>query len=146
LDHPQITGVSEWHIHETDSDYKGNLASEQLGEAKESKATAIRLGKLSNLAFLYLPINFVCAMLGMNLSIFGQGEVPFWVFLILVVLFSLLTYVPVFLRKGNPRTVTTYKIAYHLAQRSVAAGFWFLAFSWTHSPSQNFEIQNSGLA
>lgn len=73
--------IYESHLHETDSLYKSELASEQLEEAKESKATAISLGKLSDLAFLYLPINFVCAMLGMNLSIFGQGDVPIWVFL-----------------------------------------------------------------
>ena len=34
-------------------------------------------------------------MLGMNLSIFGQGEVPLWAFLILVVFFGLLTYLPI---------------------------------------------------
>jgi len=138
--------IYEWHIHETDSDYKGELASEQLEEARESKATAISLGKLSNMAFLYLPINFVCAMLGMNLSILGQGAVPMWVFLVLVVFFSLLTYLPVLLPKMDERRVRLYRVAYHLAWRSVPAGFWFLAFSLTHSYGQNFEIMNSGLA
>lgn len=141
-----IMRIYEWHIHEIDSDYKGELASEQLEEARESKATAISLGKLSNLAFLYLPVNFVCAMLGMNLSIYGQGEVPVWVFLVLVVFFSLLTYLPVFLPKIDERRVRLYRVAYHLALRSVPAGFWFLAFSLTHSYGQNFEIMNSGLA
>jgi len=72
-----------------------------LEEAKLSKATAISLGRLSNLAFLYLPINFVCAMLGMNLSIFGQGQVPVWVFLMLVVFFGLLTDLPIYLQSTN---------------------------------------------
>lgn len=69
-----------WYIHETQSDNKLELASEQLEEARQSKATAINLGKVSNPALLYLPLNFVCTMLGMNLSIFGQGNVPVWVF------------------------------------------------------------------
>ena len=138
--------IYEWHIHETDSDYKAELASEQLEEAKQSKTTAISLGKLSNLAFLYLPVNFVCAMLGMNLSIFGQGEVPVWVFLILVVFFSLLTYLPIYLSTMDERRVRHFRLAYHLAWRSVPAGFWFLAFSLTHNYLQNFEIVNSGLA
>ena len=56
--------IYEWHVHVNDSNRKAELASEQLEEAKESKATAISLGKFSNLAFLYLLINFVCAMLG----------------------------------------------------------------------------------
>ena len=138
--------IYEWHLHETDSNYKGELASEQLGEVRQSKATAISLGKLSNMAFLYLPINFVCAMLSMNLSILGQGEVPMWVFLVLVVFFSLLTYLPVLLPRMDERRVRLYRVAYHLAWRSVPAGFWFLAFSLTHNYSQNFEIMNSGLA
>ncbi|MCJ1437973.1 hypothetical protein MMC27_007360 [Xylographa pallens] len=138
--------IYEWHIHEINSDYKAELVSEQLEEAKQSKATGISLGKLSNLAFLYLPINFVCAMLGMNLSIFGQGEVPVWVFLILVVFFALLTYLPIYLPTIDERKVRHLRLAYYLARRSVSAGFWFLAFSFTHNNHQNFEIINSGLA
>ena len=138
--------IYEWHVHITGSDYKGALASEQLEEARESKATAISLGKLSNMAFLYLPVNFVCAMLGMNLSIFGQGEVPVWVFLILVVFFSLLTYLPIYLSTMDERTVRLFKLTYYLAWRSIPAGFWYLAFSLTHSYHQNTEITYSGLA
>ena len=138
--------IYEWHNHELDSDYKGDLASEQLEEAKESKATAVSLGKLSNLAFLYLPLNFVCAMLGMNLSIFGQGDVPMWVFLILVAFFGLLTYLPIYRHAIDQRKVRLCRVAYRLARRSVPAGFWFLAFSLTHNYHQNFELVNSGLA
>jgi len=138
--------IYEWHVHESDSDYKAELASKQLEEAKESKATAISFGKLSRLAFFYLPINFVCAMLGMNLSIFGQGQVPVWVFLILVVFFGLLTYLPIYLSHIDRRKVRLCKLAYYLARRSFPAGFWFLAFSLTHNYHQNFEIVNSGLA
>lgn len=138
--------IYDWRIQEVDSEYKGELASEQLEEAKESKATAISLGKLSNLAFLYLPMNFVCALLGMNLSIFGQGEVPVWMFLILVAFFGLLTYLPVYLPQVDERRIRLYKVAYQLTRRSIPAGLWFLAFSWTHSSLQNFEILHSGLA
>lgn len=138
--------IYNWYTHETDSDYKAELASEQLEEARLSKATAISLGKLSNLAFLYLPLNFVCAMLGMNLSIFGQGQVPVWVFLVLVVIFSLLTFFPIYIPRIEKQRVRLWKLAFHLTRRSVLAGFWFLAFSETHSYYQSFEITNSGLA
>jgi Mg2+ and Co2+ transporter CorA len=86
--HDNTMRIYEWHVHESDSEYKRTLASEQLEEAKESRATAISLGKRSNLAFLYLPINVVGAMLGMNLSIYGQGEVLVWVYLLLVFFFQ----------------------------------------------------------
>ena len=138
--------IYDWYRHEVDSDHKVELASEQLEEAKQSKATAKSLGKLSNLAFLYLPLNFVCAMLGMDLSIFGQGQVPVWVFLVLVVFFSLLTYFPIYVPAIEERRVRLWRLAYHLTWRSVPAGFWFLAFSETHNYNQNFEVMNSGLA
>ena len=138
--------IYDCHLHEIDTDYKAELASEQLEEAKQSKATAIGLGKLSNLAFLYLPLNFVCTMLGMNLSIFGQGQVPLWVFLVLVVFFSLLTYFPIYLPLIDRRRVQFWKLAYRLSRRSISAGFWFLAFSETHDYSQNFGVVNAGLA
>ena len=137
--------IYNWYNHEVDSDYRSELASEQLEEARQSKVTAKSLGKLSNLAFLYIPLNFVCAMLGMNLSIFGQGQVPVWVFLVLVVFFSLLTYFPIYL-PVDERRVRLWKLAYHLTWRSVPAGFWFLAFSETHKYYQNFEVMNAGLA
>ena len=137
--------IYNWYNQETNSDYKAQLASEQLEEARQSKATAISLGKLSNLAFLYLPLNFVCAMLGMNLSIFGQGQVPLWVFLVLVVIFSLLTYLPISLHVDEQR-IKLWRLTFHLTRRSVSAGFWFLAFSMTHDYRQNFEIMNAGLA
>lgn len=85
-------------------------------------------------------------MLGMNLSIFGKGQVPVWVFLMLVVFFGLLTYLPIYLPEVDQGRVRLCRLAYHLARRSISAGFWFLAFALTHSYHQNFEITNSGLA
>lgn len=138
--------IYEWNVHETDSDYKAEPASEQLEETKQSKATAISLSRLSDLAFLYLPINFVCAMLGMNLAIFGQGQVPVWVFLMLVLFFGLLTYLPIYLPAVDQRRILHCRVAYQLSRRSLSAGFWFLAFTLTHSYVQIFEIVNAGLA
>ena len=122
-----------------------DLAAEQLEEAKQSKATAISLGRPSNWAFLYLPLNFVCALLGMNLSIFGQGTVPVWVFLSLLVFFSISTYLPIFMPPVKEQTRQGLKLAVHLAGRSILAGFWYVIFLLTHNYQQNFEIMNSGL-
>ena len=135
----------KWRIRWDTSDYTKELAWEQLEEVKISKATSISLGKLSNMAFLYLPINFVCAMLGMNLSILGQGTVPIWVFLSLTIFFSLVTYLPILLPQMSEQKVRLYKVGYHLTKRSFSAGFWFLAFCLTHTYRQNFEIMDSGL-
>ena len=127
-------------------DYKDELASEQLQEAKESKNTAIWVGKLSNAAFVYLPINLACAILGMNLAVYGQGETPVWVFFLLAMLFGLLVYLPVYRTSIDQRKVRLCNVTFHPALCSPSAGFWFLAFTLTHTLSQNFEILNSGLA
>lgn len=138
--------VYEMYIDNTISETRNELASEQLEETRESKATAISLGKLSNLAFLFIPLNFVCAMLGMNLSIFGQGSVPVWVFLMLLLFFGLLTYIPIYVPRMNVQRRRAYKVAYHLAWRTIPAGFWYFVFYSTHNHQQNFEILNSGLS
>ena len=51
--------IYEWHIHEPNSNYTGELASEQLEEAKQSKATAISLGKFSKFGS-YIPPAQLC--------------------------------------------------------------------------------------
>ena len=137
--------IYEWHIQDTNAVDNDNLASEQFEDAQKSKATAISLAKLSNLAFLYLPINFVCAMLGMNLSIFGQGQVPVWIFLILVMFFGLVTYLLIYLPTIDKKYTQLCKVVYLLTRRSVPAGFWILAFCLTHNYYQNFEIMRFGL-
>jgi hypothetical protein len=64
----------------------------------------------------------------------------------LVVLFSLMTYLPVFLLPSIKRHWPFYRCACYLAQHSISAGFWFLAFCLTHKYHQNQEILNAGLA
>ncbi|KAK6537892.1 hypothetical protein TWF694_010790 [Orbilia ellipsospora] len=138
--------IYEWYTNEFRAGVTAELTGEQLKEAKESTSTAVSLGKLSFVAFLYLPLNFVCAMLGMNMSIFGQGTVPLWVFFILAIIFGLLTWLAAVLFQMDKQWLRIWKTAYHLGRRSVLAGLWFLAFAFTHNEKQNFEILDSGLS
>ena len=85
--------------------YKSDLVSEQIEEAKESKATAISLAELTFLAFSFLLLNVECAMLGMNLQHVDK-DVSVWTFLVLLLFFSFLTYLFVYLR---PRYGFAYK-------------------------------------
>ena len=55
---------------------QGDVLEEQLQEARASRAVALSVSRLTKLAFIYIPMNFVCAMLGMNLAVFGQGTIP----------------------------------------------------------------------
>lgn len=79
----------------SNTEYQQNLISEQLEEAKESKAAAIGVGRLSKLAFIYIPLNFVCALLGINLELFGTRSIPIWVIFVLVALLSTATTLPI---------------------------------------------------
>ena len=138
--------IYEWKNQETESSYRSQLASEQLEEAKQSMHTAISLGKFSNGAFLYLPLNFVCTPLGMNLKAFGQGSVSAWVFFALVLFFGLLTYLPVYksLLSKNRSIQLNVALRLFVSWRSPVAAFWFLAFVFTHGDMPNFNLTHSG--
>ena len=55
---------------------QNDVLAEQLQEAEESREAALSVGRLTKLAFIYIPLSFVCTLFGMNLQIFGQGTVP----------------------------------------------------------------------
>jgi hypothetical protein len=71
-----------------------SVLSAQLEEARESKASALGVNRLTKLAFIYIPLNFATSALGMNLTIFGTGDVPFWAFCLLAAILVLLTSIP----------------------------------------------------
>lgn len=56
------------------------LEGAALYEARSSKNQARRVEELTKLAFLFVPLAFLCAFFGMNFSEFGQGGIGIWVF------------------------------------------------------------------
>ena len=117
---------------------KNSLVHEQLEEAIESRKAALGVGRLTKLAFVYIPLNFVCAMLGMNLLVFGTRTIPLWVFFMLATTLTFFTVMPMWgaiLRDLSHRTVHL-RVAARLALSSPLAGFWYLVFSLTHTRDQ----------
>ncbi|KAI4935512.1 uncharacterized protein J4E92_002803 [Alternaria infectoria] len=55
-----------------------------LSEAKRSNSQSKNLEHLTRLTtgltLVYVPLSFVCTFFGMNFSIFGQGDLPIWIF------------------------------------------------------------------
>lgn len=123
-------------VHEQDYRFaKGEredaVMKEQLAEAKESKLTATSLGRLSRLAFIYIPPTFVCTLFGMNLADFGQSTIQFKVFIILLVLVSAVTFSPVVYQYVKSKQF--WHVTPGLAWCSPAAAFWYAAFNMLHS-------------
>ena len=129
------------------------VMGEQLDEAKESKNTAISLGRLPKLAFVYVPPTFVCTLFGMNLSILGQGTVRFLAFVIVLVIVCFLTFLPVilnWLRRPYVRARLLAirpigKIVLKLAWRSPVAAFWYTLFDLTHNGSSSSLLRRAGI-
>jgi hypothetical protein len=71
------------------------LHQAQLREAKESKDAAISVGRLTKLAFIFIPLNFTTSFFGTNMAAFGTGNMPLWVFFIVAVVVSFLTLLPI---------------------------------------------------
>lgn len=115
-----------------------HVMAEQLEEARESKLTAVSVGRLSKLAFIFIPPTFVCTMLGMNLKVFGQGTVSVTVFVILIISVSALTFVPTAFQSSTSRerlkkTLFQTRTIMRLAWSSPVAAFWYNFFLWDHS-------------
>jgi len=56
------------------------LVAAQLTEARKSTETAISVARLTKLAFIFIPLNFVTSFYGMNMKQFGSGNLSLWIF------------------------------------------------------------------
>lgn len=49
-------------------------------ESERSLRQNVAVGKVTRLAFFFIPLSFVASVFGMNFSQFGQGSLPLWIF------------------------------------------------------------------
>lgn len=139
-----ILGEVEWRIEDLYriesrfSTYRMLLASEQ------SREQANRLGRLTTLAFFFIPLSFVTSFFGMNITEFGTGT-DLWVYIVssvglmVVVIFLWFTsrfiakYLSLFRRnwggmRARGRCITRF------TRYSLVGAFWLFVFAITHSP------------
>jgi hypothetical protein len=63
------------------SDFQNRRVGElSLRESKESIKQTESVRRLSQLAFVFIPLTFISSVFGMNLTVFGQGTGKAWVF------------------------------------------------------------------
>lgn len=64
-----------------------------IEESHKAIEQSERVKKLTILATLFIPLNFVSSLFGMNIDILGQGTVKFWWFFILCAPITLFAYI-----------------------------------------------------
>lgn len=80
----------------TESNYLADLIQAQVDEAKEAKKTSIRTGRLSQLAYIFLPLQLTAAAMGMNLKDFGTGNIELSTFVLVFAIVATLSFSPMF--------------------------------------------------
>lgn len=62
-----------------------------LRDSHDSVKYADSVGIITVLAFIYIPLSFITSFFGMNLEIFGSGNVDLWLFFVTIVILSIIT-------------------------------------------------------
>jgi len=128
-----------------DFDHLGKLIEEQVDEAKEAKNTSAKLGLLSQLAYVFLPLQLTASIMGMNLRDFGTGNIELWTFLLMLVVVATFSFIPLVLepiRAGIPRISAIMQIMKYSPRAGLSFG-WFCLF---HRKSINDHVWISGLS
>ena len=86
------------------------------------------------LAYIYVPLTFVCTLFGMNIPTFGQGSVPLWVFLMMAAIVTSLTVLPVHhdLYDGVRRWILPLRLGVGILLHRPYCGFIYLLYYLTH--------------
>lgn len=56
-----------------------------LEESRRAILSSEKIGKLTMLAFFFVPLTFICSLFGMNMRELGQGNLGIWAFFVLAV-------------------------------------------------------------
>ncbi|GIZ49086.1 hypothetical protein CKM354_001212600 [Cercospora kikuchii] len=73
LDHRNQDLIKKCHNH-----MKTIINQASVAETQRSLAQARKVTQLTWLAFMFVPLTFTTSFLGMNVSVFGQGTAPLW--------------------------------------------------------------------
>lgn len=73
----------------------GEMIKSQVDEAKEAKQTSIKLGRLSQLAYIFLPLQVTVSALGMNLKVFDTGNIELRSFFLILIALAIISFVPI---------------------------------------------------
>lgn len=127
------------------------LHDEQLNEAIKSKSAAISVGRLSKLAFVFIPLSLTTSFFGMNLVELGTGHARLWEVLVTAVLVLFISVAPIsghIWVKVRPYILCNpqhLRFTMHLAWFSPSVAFWFAMFCLFHSVETNRRFCDQGI-
>ena len=125
------------------SDYLGGKIQAQVDEAKEAKKTSAKFGLLSQLAYIFLPLQVTVSALGMNLKAFGTGNIEIQSFFIILMITATLSFVPVLSPMIPGKRISDIRaISKHSRRLAFLCG-WFCLCHWSTTNSKLF---NCGIA
>ena len=108
---------------------QASLIAAQLEEARVSTSTAVSVGRLSKLAFVFIPLSFTTSFFGMNVQELGQGTATLQTFFITAVAIgvgSLIPMVPsIFRAISSSGLLENAIISMRLTPYSWEAAFWY---------------------
>ncbi|PIA95594.1 hypothetical protein CB0940_10840 [Cercospora beticola] len=79
VDYQELLSRAQTLAERCSSDMRNIMHQAAIAESQRSFVQAEKVGQLTWLAFLFVPLTFTTSFLGMNLEVFGQGTIPFWV-------------------------------------------------------------------
>ena len=130
---------------------KQMLMHNQIQEVQRSTKMATSIGKLTKLAFIFIPLSFSTSFFGMNVQEFGNGRIRLWMFVAAALTLSAFTLIPIRIpirkrirkfcwgkspRRWEPESVRKRSLvaySWKLAVISPFASFCFSVFCLFHS-------------
>ena len=133
----------------TENDYLGELIQSQVDRADEAKEVSSKLSRLSQLAYVFLPLQLSTSVLGMNLKEFGTGNIGMKTFVSVLVMIAILLFVPIIwpfvwscLFEATWQTITRIQSIRGYSSRVALLYGWFCI---CHSKKLNNELWGSGI-
>ncbi|KAL9620226.1 MAG: hypothetical protein Q9160_005235 [Pyrenula sp. 1 TL-2023] len=131
---------------ETQSEYLGKLSQAQIDQAKEAKETSKSLGYLSRLAYMSLPLQLTTSAMGMNLKVFGTGNVELKTVIFMLSMLASLSFVLVLLPlifSARFKRLSQIGEASRYSKRAALLFAWFCLF---HGKTVNDKVWESGMS
>lgn len=123
----------------TSNNYLGRMIEDQTTETKESTKTSIQIGRLSRLAYVFLPLQITTSLLGMNLELFGSGSLSMRTFIGILVGLCLLSFLPIV---PHERVSQCFRLWQYSSKVSVI----YTCFCATHASAVNDLLWDSGIS
>lgn len=120
------------------------LIQEQTEESQESLRTSVQVGRLSRLAYLFLPLQLTTSILGMNLEVFGAGSLAVYTFFSILGLLCTFSFLPIALPEILPLEILSRWRSAQQYSRRVA--YLYVLFYFTHGKSLNDSLWGCGIS